>query len=220
MIYQGNSFGWLRFFMYGIPSSYLLIIGIWQAAPILFKQWYGVFTWSMVILALLGSNVSSWLTMDKPLPESEERFVTCKIIHPNWVSSYYTMQGTREVSNFIEQLPSQKDVLLDTYLGFALPLVSTDATHYVITSDRDFLSTVAQPYGKVDYILIPKPEGIEAGDSINRQYPTLWQSGSSWTVLTQEFASTREYWKLYKVVAQPQASIVSGTALVGQPANN
>ncbi len=202
MIYRGSSFGWLRFFMYGIPFSYLLLVGLWSAAPELFRR-RGVMVWAIIFIALLLSNVASWFAMDNPHIGREEYIVTQKLVDPSLPSSGYSLEPTRKIANYIAQFPPEEKVLMDSALGYAIPLLSPDPTRFVVTSDRDFELILAQPYGNVTYILVPKPEGLGANDRINREYLDLWKSGTHWTELVKEFEDMVVRWKLYRVIGEP-----------------
>jgi hypothetical protein len=203
MIDQGESFGWLRFFMYGIPFSYLLLIGVWKTAPTLFRGRRGWVSWTAIILALLVSNVASWRTMDTAAVGREEQYITCRVFRTHCISPAYTLQGTRGVSTYVERSVPRGNVLLDTYLGFAIPLLSSEPTRYIVSSDRDFEYSVLHPFRTVRYLLVPNPAGMGSGDRINRQYPSLWRRGSAWTKLICEFPHTGTDWKLYQVIGAP-----------------
>jgi hypothetical protein len=202
MIYRGSSFGWLRFFMYGIPFSYLLLVGLWSAAPELFRR-RGVMVWAIIFIALLLSNVASWFAMDNPHIGREEYIVTRKLVDPSQSSLGYSLEPTRKIANYIAQFPPEEKVLMDSALGYAIPLLAPDPTRFVVTSDRDFELILAQPYGNVTYILVPKPEGLGANDRINREYLDLWKSGTHWTELVKEFEDMVVHWKLYRVIGEP-----------------
>ena len=208
MIDQGESFGWLRFFIYSIPFSYLLLIGVYKTAPGLFRGRRGWASWTVILLSLLASNMASWTAMATPAVGREEHYITCKVFHPRCPSSVsgkaYALQGVREVSAYVERLPSPGTVLLDAYQGFAIPLVSAHPTRYVVTSDRDFAYSVLHPAATVRYVLVPAPTGLGRSDRINRQYPSLWPHGASWAKLVREFRDTQDDWKLYEVVVAPR----------------
>jgi hypothetical protein len=157
------------------------------------------------MLSLLASNVASWTAMATPAVGREEHYITCKVVHPRCPSSgkAYALQGIREVSAYVERLPSSGKVLLDTYQGFAIPLVSADPARYVVTSDRDFAYSVLHPSATVRYVLVPAPKGLGPSDRINRQYPSLWRKGASWAHLIRAFGDTQDDWKLYEVVVAP-----------------
>ncbi len=206
MVYLGESFGWLRFFIYGIPFTYLLLIALWRAAPGLRRGGGGGAVWGVVLVGLLASNLATWTAMDTPALGREENDITCRVFRHQCLPSAYALQGPREVSAYIERAVPPGNVLLDTYRGFPIPLVSAQPTRYVVTSDRDFERAVLHPYGAVRYLLVPNPHGFNGlgrNDRINRAYPSLWRRGSRWTRLVRAFPDTRDGWKLYRVVAAP-----------------
>lgn len=211
MIYRGGSFGWLRFFMYGIPFSYLLLIELRDAAPEWFHGQFKVLVWSIVLVALLVSNVASWFVMGDPKMGREEWIITQKFVDPSQPSLGYSLADARMIASYIAQLPTDEKVLVGTFIGFAIPLLAQDPTRYVVTSDRDFESILWRPYGSVTYVLVPKPEGLGASEPVNRVYPTLWESGSTWTELVKSFEDTRNQWKLYRVIGNPVGTPIEGT---------
>jgi hypothetical protein len=89
-------------------------------------------------------------------------------------------------------------VLLDATDGFAIVLASPDPSTYVITPDRDFKATLADPalWG-VEYLLVaPTPNHVVA-----KAYPTLYDDGGGIASFVREFPE--HYggytWRLYRV---------------------
>jgi hypothetical protein len=160
----------------------------------------------VVGVALLASNLASWKAMDTPTVGREENDITCKIYRQRCLPSAYALQGSREVSayiDYIERVVPPGNVLIDTYRGFSIPLVSAHPARYIVTSDQDFERSILHPFGEVRYLLVPNPGGLGSDDRINRAYPSLWRHGSSWTKLVREFSDTRDDWKLYRVIRSP-----------------
>ena len=94
-------------------------------------------------------------------------------------------------------------VLLDDFLGFPIVVSSNDPSQFVITSDRDFRSVLADPKGTgIRYILVPKPIGMGELDAINRQYPDMFETGAGFAQLVSEYESkgvNDETWRLYGI---------------------
>jgi hypothetical protein len=89
-------------------------------------------------------------------------------------------------------------VLLDATDGFAIILAARDPSTYVITPDRDFKATLADPalWG-VRYILVAPT----SNHVIERTYPHIYETGGGIGTLVQEFpAHFGGYtWRLYRV---------------------
>jgi hypothetical protein len=95
-------------------------------------------------------------------------------------------------------------VLLDDFLGFAVPLNSRNPRQFVITSDRDFRSVVEDPAAAgVAYVLVPEPAGLGLLDAVNRQYPSLYADGSGMATLVRQYRNTGDgptaLWRLYRL---------------------
>jgi putative flippase GtrA len=93
-------------------------------------------------------------------------------------------------------------VLVDTFLGFPIVANSENQTQFVITSDRDFRSTLSDPAGAgVKYLLVPDPRGAAGRlDAINRFYPGIYDTGAGIATLVSQFG---EGWRLYEVNRAP-----------------
>jgi hypothetical protein len=90
-------------------------------------------------------------------------------------------------------------VLMDVFLGFGVALSSDHPQQFVITPDRDFQAALVDPAGAgVRYLLVPAPVGPGRLDAMNREWPTLYESGAGLATLVREFPAP-SYWRLYAV---------------------
>jgi len=110
----------------------------------------------------------------------------------------------REVAHDLDSLHlTSGTVLVDDFLGFPIVVSSSNPRQFVITSDRDFQSVVADPRGAgIEYILVPESVGMGTLDAVNRQYPDLFETGGGFATLVKEYPSVgvNEYtWRLYRV---------------------
>lgn len=94
-------------------------------------------------------------------------------------------------------------VLVDDFSGFAVVLSSRNPQQFVITSDRDFQSAVADPWSvSVKYILVPEPTGVNILNAVNRWYPELYDNGGGIAHLVKAYAGTGlvdANWRLYQL---------------------
>ncbi|PZS00815.1 MAG: hypothetical protein DLM67_00570 [Candidatus Nephthysia bennettiae] len=98
-------------------------------------------------------------------------------------------------------------VLVDDFLGFAVPLNSQNPRQFAITSDRDFQAVLADPGGaSVRYVLVPEPTNLGLLDAVNRQYPKLYASGGGMATLVKEYANQSDvppaHWRLYELLPE------------------
>lgn len=164
----------------------------------------------MVMLALptgaatlLNPSVNHWeaapllaainrenLTEDQQL--ASQRFVTDRAI-AQYLDDQHLPRGS---------------VLIDDFIGFAIVLASRHPDQFVITSDRDFQTALADPAGSgIHYVLVPPPASALGGlDAINRAYSDLYESGAGIGVLVEAFEDRSDYhynWRLYSVASSP-----------------
>jgi len=117
-----------------------------------------------------------------------------------------TYVGEQVVAQSIDAMNLPRgSVLVDVFLGFPIVLKSQRPDTFVITPDRDFERTLADPaiFG-VQYLLVPPNEGPGALDAINVKYPSL-PVRPAFAVPVQVFEpiGTSLQWTLYKVVGSP-----------------
>jgi hypothetical protein len=96
-------------------------------------------------------------------------------------------------------------VLMDDFLGFAVAVNSLQPDVFVITSDRNFPSALADPSGSgCTYVLVPKPTGPGTLDALNRQYPDLYANGAGLATLVKDYPHPGGVsWRLYRVAPAP-----------------
>ena len=101
-------------------------------------------------------------------------------------------------------------VLVDDFLGFAVPLNSRNPRQFVITSDRDFQAVLRDPAAAgVTYVLVPEPSGLGRLDAVNRRYPDLYAGGAGEATLVRTYSNRSDRspasWRLYRWRAQNRA---------------
>jgi hypothetical protein len=96
-------------------------------------------------------------------------------------------------------------VLVDDFLGFAVPLNSQNPRQFAITSDRDFQAFLSDPAGAgVRYVLVPEPANLGLLDAVNRRYPKLYAGGGGMATLVKEYTNQSDvppaHWRLYELL--------------------
>jgi hypothetical protein len=61
--------------------------------------------------------------------------------------------------------------------------------------DPDFRDKLVQPIGNVEYMLVPRPEGLGSLDAINSAYPGLYEGTAPFVSLEQDWGE----WRLFHV---------------------
>jgi hypothetical protein len=110
----------------------------------------------------------------------------------------------RHVATDVDQLHlASGSVLVDDFRGFPIILASNNPKQFVITSDRDFESKLADPRGAgVQYMLVPRPDYLGRLDALNRLYPGLYESGGGFGTLVSEYTNVGindSTWRLYRI---------------------
>ena len=210
----GKSFGWLRFSIAAVPLA-TLVAGLLLLPPRgrpravrsnRFLAWdvAGGAALAGVLLAL----PVAFLGMTDPLVGREEASPTSALMHPATAHSIETTEAVSYASNaarFIDQLGlPDGSVVVDVAIGFPIVLQSEHPREFVITTDRDFARTVADPtaFG-ARFLLVPSGQGYSGLDALSRAYPGLYATGAGIGEFVAQFGpSDGAYsWRLYALSA-------------------
>lgn len=224
----GDSFGWLRFQIAAIPLTVLLaglLVGTVRAPaarpavpqprrpagerPALRRVLRMATVPVMVAVVAAGLPVEfRMLTTTRGGLAREESPMLRATFYPHDASkedrrSLRIFQTEREIAGYIDGLhPGTGSVLTDTAYAYPVVLASSRPRQYVITSDRDFKKTVADPSDHhVRYLLVPAPS-LGPADALEKQWPGLYENGGRVGVLEREWRG-KFYgdWRLYRVRA-------------------
>lgn len=193
LLYQGSSFGFLRFFFYPLPIC---------AAWIPYEMYRQSFTprlktvalSSFLIALFLSAVLTGYWVQNSNLAPEESDYLK--------LQQSLVVENTRlskEVAYYLdEHVPDHNLVLMDTFNAFEIVLNTSHPNRLVITSDYDFDEILVDPVeNNLDYLLVPKPEGLALLNAVNIKYPDLFNRGAEWCVLEQNF---HDKWKLYRVL--------------------
>lgn len=188
LLYKGQSFGWLRFYIYSIP------LGIIPTFYLVNK--FKSLRFLSVIFIILSLLTSLYAISNKNIGKEEVSFME-KIINPEIGLDYSrTYEDQKAVDKFIDQESGK--VLVDTDIGFAIPLFSKNPSRFVITSDIDYENIVKNYVGKVDWIIVPAPRDASDGErnKIYHYYPDIWNGNAPSIELIKEI----DGWRIFKVI--------------------
>lgn len=200
-LYGGQSFGWLRFFMYSIPGAVLLAGPLLRWVHTELRRWQRSATWLIVGAALL-SNLSSFYAMSIPDVGKEEAGPLAVFLGRDPGSAQWrSFDEDREAAAYVDAKKDNKLVMLDTFSGFAILLFSRRPQQFAITNDENFQDVVDNPRKHVGYILVRVPRtAIQASDKILTKWPNLADQGEPWAHLEKQFGD----WKLWRVDPLPR----------------
>lgn len=195
VIYSGASWGWLRFFMYGIPGALLLAPPLIDAARTIPLR--RALEWGLVGTFLVSSIVGFGLMRDPDYGRQEQYFLGRLTARSLALPESRSNDEAQAVAAWVDrELPGQR-ILLDTVRGYGVWLYAAHPEQFIIVSDRDYAAILAAPRGQADYLLIPSPQ-VEAADSINTRYPTLYAQGLPGMTLVNDFGG-EVGWRLFRI---------------------
>lgn len=192
MLYQGSSNGFLRFFFYSLP-----ILAAWLPYEINLQNKRGKLKKIMIstyVLSLIVSAAMVYTVMKDPnlAPEESDTLL---------LNNSKTLESSRiakEIAVYLDKEHPDKFILMDTFSAFQVHLNSRFPKQHIITSDFDFQQYLEAPLSHpLDYLLLPKPEGVAKLNALNQAYPDLFDNGADWCVLEKDFYGV---WKLYRVI--------------------
>lgn len=113
----------------------------------------------------------------------------------------YANEG--RVASYLDRLRlPDGSVLADSLDCWPVIIQSEHPKQFIISSDRDFSSTLRHPYRhRLLYFLVPGPARLAPLDSINRAYPTMYRNGAGRAVLVKAFPvdPLGAGWRLYRL---------------------
>jgi hypothetical protein len=209
---DGKTPGFLRYQIVIIPLTTLLAGSL--SGPIsaavrrrLSKPWSAMtlqFAAAVVGIAVAAVAIPSAVqTMKNPYLAPDESIELASVLHPGKPINDQ-LRVEREVARYIDSLHlPTASVLVDTFNGGPIVLSSAQPQQFVITSDRDFQIVLADPalYG-IKLVLVPTPTGLGQLNAVNREFPSLYETGRPLGCLVRQFTNTgtqRPTWRLYAV---------------------
>ncbi|WP_353949049.1 hypothetical protein ABNN70_05740 [Sporolactobacillus sp. Y61] len=196
MLYKGASYGWLRFFVY--PFVITLAWLPFELHKLKEKASHRYIPGCCLTLIILsGSACFTGYTMSQERLSPEEY----QAIHYHNSPTYLSNRSSLHIAKDLDQL-LQKDkkatLLLDSFNGFQIILNMDRTRQLIVTSDLDFKKKLNDPAGEqVDYILVPKPEGVATLNAVNERYKNSYYKGA---IFAKLYKAYDDKWRLYRVV--------------------
>lgn len=188
MFRQGTTFGFDRFYISLIPSSFILYVVLHRRLAGL-RAVFRHATTAVLLLGLAASTgLTSWNMIQTGTAQPEGVLLNAVL---NW-QAVGSNASDEVVAAYIKEHVKGRQILSfsDTVILF-----TQDPRMFVVDSDPDFGGTLRDPVGRIDYLLVNNPDKI-GFDPILSQYPTLWEKGADFVTLEQDFGAYR----LYRVV--------------------
>jgi hypothetical protein len=198
-LYDGTSFGWLRYFMY--PLYVAAGWGLYEigkskrrnlAIALVFAGW------------LISAPVSLWAMADPELGQNEYQVVRSIWTGETAAEVGYPLyfRDILDVSAAIDSLEDDALVLADSSNAWTIAAtVNPDTLKHtlVLSSDDRFHDALEDPASVgVRYLLVPSPK-VAPADLLNAEYPDLWAGNDPRFSLTHAFDDTGVGWRLYEV---------------------
>ncbi len=202
-LYDGTSFGWLRYFMY--PLFVAAGWGLYEigksrrrnlAIGLIFGAW------------AITAPASLFVMNDPAMGQNEYQVVrsiwTGETAQEVGYPLYF--EDVRPVAAAIDALGADELVFVDSSNAWTIAGTVSRATlkqNLVFTSDDRFRDALAAPATEgISYLLVPNP-AVAPQDLLNGEYPRLWQGTEPGFSLVRDFDQTGVGWRLYRVDAAP-----------------
>jgi hypothetical protein len=218
LLERGQTFGWLRFTITAIPLLVLCSGAIAgtptiasTSAPKSFRRAavrarYEVWAILAAILAVVMAATAVPVAaeaMTNPLLAREEAPIVRTLFFGEQWNALNRFAPEAEIARRLDamHLPDGA-VLVDVAFGFGIVLASDNPRQFIITTDRDFEQSVADPalFG-VKYLLVLPDSGFAANDALNRAHRNLYTKGAGIATLVTTFdgQGLAPNWRLYRV---------------------
>jgi hypothetical protein len=214
----GSTVGFLRYQIVIIPLATLLAgslvggpqrgqrhgLGAVRTARQAWSARTAAFAMGLAAVAIVGVALPVGLrTMKSSSLAPAESYELSAVLNPGEpIRDQY--ENEREVARYVDSLSLPRgSVLVDTFSAVPIVLSSRHPEQFVITSDRDFKITLADPslWG-VKYLLDQPPVGLGRLNAVNREFPTLYETGRPVGKLVRQFTNRgnpRPSWRMYEI---------------------
>ena len=205
-VYDGTSFGWLRYFMYP-----LLVAAGWglyevyvsgrrgRAAALVIAGW--VFSVPVILWAMSDYDFGR---QEAPQVRAVASGATAdQTVFYNIIGQAPPIPGYLEREIFAKG----EKVAVDSFAGWPISAqISPEHLRHdlIMTPDRGFQDVLAEPDDNgVRYFLVPDPEKVPQ-DTILRKFPRIWDGEDPAFKLVETFpeAGQRQEWRLYELVPE------------------
>jgi hypothetical protein len=201
-VYEGSSFGWLRYSMY----------------PLFVAAGWGLYEMGIsrrrnlaIALVLLGWVITipaSVVAMNDPqLGQNEYQIVRSLWTGDSAKDVGYPLyfDDVKPVATAIDALGPNELVLVDSSNAWTVASTVKPATlkrNFIFTSDARFHDALDDPAANgVAYLLVPSPS-VAPSDLLNAEYPQLWAGTQPGFELAEDFSMTGTGWRLYRVLGE------------------
>jgi hypothetical protein len=210
----GYTLGWLRFYVLAVPllaslCAYVAGRRLRAGSPDVERVWSPMralaTTVAIVSLVVSGGITAVSLRDGADLVSEEYQMVKGFANRENFFS-LSRHRAEREVARYLDDLDLKDgSVVVDTWLGWRIVVLSERPEQFVVSSDRDFPAVTADPASSgVAYLLVPQGGFLPALDALNRAYPELYENGAHFAPLEREFdfRGGQFEWRLYRVTTE------------------
>lgn len=199
LLYLGQSFGYLRFFIYTIPFYFILSSYILSKQLILhLKGKVRVLSISILLFLLILSSFITVFGMSLPTIGQQEHIFIEALRGGRNDSQYYNYKEEKQVATYLSENITGREILIDDSVGFSIIYLSQKPHLFIETVDSDFESVLANPVGtrKAKYLLVRNPKNSDNLDILSVKYPGIFENGTNFTILDKDFGD----WRLYKII--------------------
>ncbi|MBI3969097.1 MAG: glycosyltransferase family 39 protein [Chloroflexi bacterium] len=188
----GQSAAFLRYFILAIPYGY------WMAAHLIARLAPGSNRSAVTAVLVVGlalSNVSSGFAMLHATEWGQwnDTFIKA-MLNQERINTFYE---EREIANFLLANVKGQEVLVDAFQGYRIMFFTENMMMWHANGDDDYDEVLKNPFGKVRYILVYRPQLETALNRVNKSFPTLYEHGAEWAELRGDWPI--QGWRLYEI---------------------
>lgn len=188
----GKTVGELRYFIYVIPFTFVLIF-LTLRDTLIFSANRGVrmLLFPAFIGVLLTSSLFTLTVMSSKAFNNQEYIFIKSVIEGHNNSKYFNYENDEKIARYITSNINSRSILVDDAVGFGIIYFTKKPGLFIQSIDSDFYQTLANPQKGSRYILISN----SGEDLINKQHPGIFQQGRPYLLLEKDFGN----WRLYKL---------------------
>lgn len=185
LLFKGNLAPWDRYFIYYIPSGFVLVAYLGSKIAQRFSPSRRPMAWAVMTLILLTGSIGTYYALKTPRLGSPDGGVIASALHNQ--SMFSLSKGDLALIRYMNTHPHMLVLTDDFTTGVPVVIQVNNPKQFIITSDYDYKSILLNPRGRVTAFLVPQPVGANLLVDINKYYPGMWYGKIPWVHEIRQF---------------------------------
>lgn len=188
----GKTVGELRYFMYVIPFTYvLLFLNLRNTVVFSINKGIRILFYPAFLGVLLTSSLFTLTVMSSQTFNNQEYIFIKSLVEGHNNSKYFNYENDETIAKYIAENINSRSVLVDDAVGFGVIYYTKRPSLFIQSIDSDFKQALDEPQKHAKYILVSN----SGEDLLSKKHTGIFEQGLPYLTLEKDFGN----WRLYKL---------------------